>query len=86
MPVGFQRACSYVQETEAIREKFPGVVIVPGIEALGEYLKCHTWNQRDVLASFPWREKLFRKTAGQTLPFILNTDQVRRHYPKIFET
>ena len=84
-PAGLQRALSYYEQTLQLREQFPGVIIVPGIEALGDYLRHHTWSQSDVLNAYPWKVKLFRRTAGQDLPFILNTEQVRKAYPERFE-
>lgn len=84
-PAGLQRALSYYEQTLQLREQFPGVIIVPGIEALGDYLRHHTWSQSDVLNAYPWKVKLFRRTAGKCLPFILNTEQVRKAYPERFE-
>lgn len=81
----FQRAISYVDQTTELKEKFPGVVIVEGIDALEDFLRYHTWTQNDVLNAFPWKVKLFRRTAGKTLPFILNTEAVRLAYPDFFK-
>lgn len=81
----FQRALSYVEQTTQLKEKFPGVIIVDGIEALEDFLRYHTWTQNDVLNAFPWKVKLFRRTAGRTLPFILNTEPVRLAYPDYFK-
>lgn len=84
LPRGLQRAQSYFEQTKALKQKYPGVIIVPGMAALADYLRYHTWTQSEVLAAFPWKVKLFRRTAGRTLPFILNTEQVREAFPDLF--
>ena len=43
------RAADYRAKTEALKERFPGVIIVPGVEVLGDYLRHHTWSTLDCL-------------------------------------
>lgn len=84
-PAGALRAASYHQKALELKERFPGAIIVPGDESLGDHLRHHTWSQSDILDAFPWKVKLFRRTAGQSLPYILNTEHVREAYPEHFE-
>lgn len=71
---------AYRSSVEAIREAFPNVIVVPGIEPLADYLQRHTWCKEDIYRCFPWRPHFFLDTAGRDLPFILNTAAVRAHY------
>lgn len=75
------RAADYRAKTEALKERFPGVIIVPGVEVLGDYLRHHTWSTLDCLEVFPWTRWLFSKTAMLEVPFILNTAEVAKRWP-----
>lgn len=76
------RAADYRAKTEALKERFPGVIIVPGVEVLGDYLRHHTWSTLDCLEVFPWTRWLFSKTAMLEVPFILNTAEVAKRWPE----
>lgn len=79
-PAGYAFAVAYRNKTEAVRDKLPNCIVVPGFDALQDYLKRHTWCMEQCLEVYPWSITNFRRLAGRTLPFILLTPQVRKHF------
>ena len=53
-PAGYAFAVAYRNKTEAVREKLPNCIVVPGFDALQDYLKRHTWCMEQCLEVYPW--------------------------------
>lgn len=85
----YPRAALLVKRHEAaiarLRNKYPNLIIVEGLDALGDYLRYHTWCQKDILDVFPWKPILMNRLLGKKLPFILNTQIVRLRYKDVFK-
>lgn len=80
LPRGATAAAKYAADVAAMREAFPNVILVKGLDALADYLHRHIWCREDICSIFPWGTTLFSWTAGSSIPFILNTKAVRAHY------
>lgn len=79
---GYSFAVDYQQKTEALKEKLPNCIVVPGFDSLRDYLRHHTWCTEQCIEAYPWSITNFRKLAGKELPFILLTPKVREYFWK----
>lgn len=81
-PANLAIAEAYRAKIDTIRASLPNCIIVPGFEALQDYLRHHTWSTEQCVEAYPWSITNFRKLAGKELPFILSTPEVRKRFWK----
>lgn len=85
MPRGMVLAKRHYAAVARLRATHPNLIIVNGLDALGDYLRHHIWCKQDILNVFPWKNVLFTRLLGKKLPFILNTEIVRMKYKDVFK-
>ena len=86
LPRGIVLAKRHYAAVDRLKAKYAKMIVVDGLDALGDYLRYHNWCQQDLLNVFPWKLSLMRRLVLKQLPFILNTEIVRLKYGDIFKS